>query len=188
MTKFWLIRHGQTDWNAIRRYQGSSDQPLNSIGLEQAKLAAERLIGKPITAVYSSDLKRAHTTAEMIAQVFALEVQLDRRLREVNLGDWEGMLFSDITEKYPEKLQERQDSPLMFRPPGNGETIGEVAERVLQVVQEIAAAHPDEEVCLVAHGLSLASLLCIARQKPLGEAYQCVLENAKPELIVWNGN
>ena len=96
MTEIWIVRHGQTDWNVEGRYQGQADRPLNAVGLAQAQQAAEQLRGRDFAAIYSSDLQRARVTAEIIAGQLGLPVQVDRRLREVNQGEWEGLLTADI--------------------------------------------------------------------------------------------
>lgn len=96
MTRLILVRHGETDWNVEGRYQGHSDVPLNARGRAQAARLAEALRGSDIRAIYSSDLARARETAEALAHATRLAVQHDPRLREIDQGDWEGMLFLEI--------------------------------------------------------------------------------------------
>ena len=90
-THFCLVRHGQTDWNVIGRYQGQSNVPLNQIGLQQAAETAENLAVDSFTALYSSDLLRTVQTAKAISVKLNLPIHLDTRLREINQGDWEGL-------------------------------------------------------------------------------------------------
>lgn len=187
MTWFWLVRHGQTDWNVAGRWQGQSPEapPLNAVGRAQAKDLAAFMRRRPWAALYSSDLRRAQETANFIAMGTAAPVIADPRLREVNLGAWEGLLGDEIAQHYPAELAERRAHPLEARPPGGGETAEEVVRRVRAAADEIAQRHPAEEVVIVSHGLALAALLCLARGRPLAEIYQHIPENAQPVRITW---
>lgn len=184
MTEIWIVRHGQTDWNVEGRYQGQADQPLNAVGLEQARRAADRLRGCDFAAIYSSDLQRAHVTAQIIAAELGLPVQVDRRLREVNQGEWEGMLTADIQQRYAEEWAARRADRLHAAPPG-GESLAQVAARVLAGVADIVNRHPDQKVLLVSHGLALAVVRCAAEGAPLTDAFQRIPENAEPMVVGW---
>ena len=183
-TIFWLLRHGQTDWNLEGRYTGQNDPPLNQTGLEDAARAARFLASRPLRAIYSSDLQRARLTAEIIAQATGRQVRLEPRLREVYLGEWEGQLFSDIRARYRAEILERELHPVNSRPPG-GETLAELWQRVRQVVAEIAARHPGEEVVLVSHGLTLAALIASTEDHDLSQAFKRLLPNAEPRRLEW---
>src|SRR5512133_3224959 len=143
MTEFWLVRHGQTDWNVHGRWQGQSPKApgLNEFGRTQALVVRDRLQNVPISIVYSSDLLRAQQTAELIAKPLGLSIMLETRLREMNLGEWEGMLASAVAEHYPREWEERERNALHARTPG-GEALHEVAERVIPAMDEIAHKHP----------------------------------------------
>ena len=183
-TIFWLVRHGQTDWNFEGRYQGQVDTPLNPTGILEAGLAARLLADRPFQAVYSSDLERARRTAEMIAQARHIPVLVDPRLREIRLGEWEGQLFDEIRARFPAEIEERKRNPLTFRPP-RGESIEEVWARVRQAVNEISRQNPGQEVVLVAHGIVVAVLLAYARDCDICQAYRWIPENAAPERLDW---
>jgi broad specificity phosphatase PhoE len=183
-TIFWLVRHGQTDWNLQGRFQGQADPSLNQTGLAEAARAAKILASRPLGAIYSSDLLRARQTAEIIARAAGAPLRLDARLREVALGEWEGQLFSAIKVRYPAEIQEREDHPLNSRPPG-GETLAELWLRVRLVVAEIAARHPGEEIALVSHGLTLAALIASMEDHDLALAFQRLPPNAEPRQLVW---
>jgi 2,3-bisphosphoglycerate-dependent phosphoglycerate mutase len=184
MTEFWLVRHGQTDWNIDERWQGHSDIPLNTAGVEQARLLAEKLTGQHFDTLYSSDLQRAAQTAEVIGASLGLAYQTDPRLREINLGQWEGMLVSDVRQQFPDAWKERQRDPLNARPPG-GETLPEVAARLEQAFTDIAHAYPAGKVLVVSHGLALKTMVCLAHRLPLGNAYNQPWDNATWQVIEW---
>jgi alpha-ribazole phosphatase len=184
-TRLWLIRHGETEWNLIGRYQGQTDIPLNEAGLAQAQALLPIFADLPIAAIYSSDLQRAATTAGILGAALGLPVTTDPALREVRLGAWEGMLFVDIPQQYPEDWEARRRDPVNALPPG-GESLGQVALRVTAAADRIARAHPGEQVVIVAHGLVLAAMRCLAKGLPLGEAYSQVPDNCRPEPVDWS--
>jgi alpha-ribazole phosphatase len=161
MTQLLLARHGETAWNAARRYQGQTDVPLNAVGRHQADALAQRLSGEEISAIYASDLQRAWETAAAIAAFHNLSIQADPRLREIRFGDWEGLTSEEIKERDPESLTAWYDDPLQASPPG-GETLNEVAQRAGAALAEITAHNPDKTVLIVAHGGILRVLLCLA--------------------------
>src|SRR3990172_6670891 len=155
MTDLILIRHGETDWNLEGRYTGQSDVPLNQGGVDQARRMAEELRGEPLAAIYSSDLARCTRTAELLAEVSGAPLRLDPRLREIDQGEWEGMLFEEIRSRFQQAWERRQQLPLEGSAPG-GETVGQLQARVLEALQEILTALPDQAVAVVSHGLALA--------------------------------
>lgn len=186
MTELWLVRHGQTDWNLAGRWQGqASDAPgLNDTGYAQALTIHEQLKGIEISAIYSSDLLRARQTAELIAKPMGLPVTLEPRLREINLGVWEGMPSEEIEAKYPRELAERARNPFRTRAP-NGESPSEVTERVLAAINEIADKHRNESILIVAHGISLAVIICHSEGFPMEDVYLHIPDNAQPYHVQW---
>jgi len=159
MTTLVLIRHGQTDWNVEGRWQGQADPPLNDRGREQARLVAEYQSQFGFVALHSSDLHRAMETAQIIGEELRLPVIPQPRLREINLGKWQGMLSADIEAQYPDEFRRWHTSPLMAHPP-DGEDVPALATRVLETVNEIIARHPRQRVGIVAHELPIAVVLC----------------------------
>ena len=184
MTQLILARHGATDWNLAGRYQGQADPPLNALGRQQAEALADVLAAAPLAAIYSSDLQRAHDTAQAVAARHGLAVRVEPRLREVNQGAWEGMLHADILAGYPEEWAARERDPLHARAPG-GESVAEVAARVIAAADDIARRRPAGPVLVVSHGLALACLLCEARNLPLQDAREHIPDNAVPLPISW---
>ena len=179
MNQLILLRHGQTAWNLEGRWQGHADPPLNSNGLEQAHQAADELKATHLSAIYSSDLQRARVTAEAIASFHNLPVKIDPRLRELNMGVWEGELVLDIPRLYPVAWADRQARPVDASPPG-GESVGQLAERVKRGIDAICLEHPQEPILIVSHGLALAAFLCLAQTRPLEEAFKSIPPNARP--------
>ena len=159
MTTVVLIRHGQTDWNVEGRWQGQADPPLNDRGREQAHHAAQYQRRFGIAALYSSDLRRAMETAQIIGAEMRLPVIPQPRLREINLGKWQGMLSADIEAQYPDEFRRWHTLPLTARPP-DGEDVPTLATRVLETVNEIIERHPRQRVGIVAHELPIAVVLC----------------------------
>ena len=154
----FLIRHGQTDWNIARRFQGQSDVPLNQTGRQQAKALADRLSAEHFDFVYSSDLQRAAESATIICRS---GFQSDARLREVNFGDWEGLTYDEIKSKHPEPLAAWETDIFKNAPP-NGETLEQLSARVRSMLDELYANYKEQTVLIVAHGGALQVLLCLA--------------------------
>lgn len=184
MTRLTLARHGQTDWNVAGRYQGQIDQPLNDEGRDQARALAEKLDGRTFDAIFSSDLQRATVTAAIVAGQLGVPLHLDSRLREVNLGEWEGMLISDIKVTYPREWKALARDSVNGRPP-QGESIAEVSQRMEQVADEIVRLWPDGHILVVSHGMALATLVAKANGVPLKDAHSLFPTNTAVIDIDW---
>lgn len=154
-----LLRHGQTDYNATGRMQGQMDTKLSKIGVAQAENAARYLATMGINYILSSDLSRAADTARIVASVCGVPMDVDERLRETNLGEWQGQSRDEVDEKYPgARLRWRHDA--RWAPPG-GEARLEVARRARTVINELMCTHlnwDDGAVLVVAHGGTIGSL------------------------------
>ena len=181
-TELLLVRHGQTDWNLEGRYQGRSDVALNEAGRKQAEWVAEDLAGRWIDAVYSSSLRRSLHTARAIAHPHGLEPRVDPRLDEINQGDWEGVVVSEIAERYPELFLQWGRDPRAVRPPG-GESIREVHDRVIDAVQEIALRHSGGTVCVVTHKTAIVVIRSHFRGLDLREEMSRMPGNATWESV-----
>ncbi|MRR29485.1 histidine phosphatase family protein [bacterium] len=184
MVEITLIRHGQTDWNAARRYQGQADIPLNQVGIDQAKTLALAISGEKYDAIYASDLSRAAKTAEILATTLKMPIHTDARLREICQGIWEGMSLDEVQEKYSEDFKHGFEDPAFSRAPG-GESVAEVAARMSAAADEIAARHPDGRILLVSHGLAVSTLYCQANGISLTQVYLYIPDNAVPLHVVW---
>jgi 2,3-bisphosphoglycerate-dependent phosphoglycerate mutase len=139
VTTLFLVRHGETDWNAEGRLQGHTDRPLSDYGRRQAQQLAGELENEELEAIYSSDLARAHETAEIVGERLGLPVVLDPDLREKDWGTWEGL-----------NAVERDHVEFV------GETTEAHEERILEALRRIAERHPgDRRVLVVTHGGSM---------------------------------
>jgi len=154
-----LVRHGETEWNRTGRCQGAADIDLNQNGKKQVRELARSLKDEDISAVYSSDLKRAMETAEEIASYHNLEVNIDRDFREMNQGEFEGMGFDEIRENYGHILKEWRESPETLKLP-DGESLTEVEQRAWRAFSKIHERHLGETVVTVSHNLTIITLLC----------------------------
>lgn len=160
-THLWLIRHGETVYNQEKRIQGRMDIPLNENGKEQAHLLAEWMRTQPVDAVYASDLKRAVATAEAIARVHGLTVNRLEELRERSFGDWEGITFEELKQRYPD-WEKVWDEGGCY----GVERYDELMKRIAEQWERIARKHPGAHVVVVGHGSSMhAGLMAIAKER-----------------------
>ncbi len=158
----YVIRHGETDWNAQRRIQGRSDIPLNAKGLELAQATAEAMKDIPFHAVYSSPLKRAVDTAEIILKDRPLPVILDDRIIEMGFGLFEGEVMSEDNPKLKgTAFMNFFCAPQLYIPPEGGESFAQVCQRTTEFLHELAARPELQEknVLVSSHGAAIKGLL-----------------------------
>jgi broad specificity phosphatase PhoE len=155
-TEILLIRHGETEWNRIWRFQGHADVPLSETGREQARRLAAHLAEETLHAVYSSDLIRARQTAEEIAGVHGLKVKTVKELRERDIGEWEGKTADEMAERFPDWIEVRLTGGKYGVEPTEA-----VKRRMLAVLEELAHKHLGERIAVVSHGMSLGAFLSV---------------------------
>ncbi|MDN6286521.1 histidine phosphatase family protein [Corynebacterium casei] len=156
-----LIRHGQTTYNATGRMQGHLDTQLSDEGVVQAESAGRLLQNQGITRILASDLSRAKVTAEIVGKQLGLDVEVDERMRETNLGQWQGMTSAEVDEQYPGARAIWRHDPT-WAPP-EGESRVDVAKRARPVIDEFMESYSDWDtntVLVVAHGGAIAALTC----------------------------
>jgi 2,3-bisphosphoglycerate-dependent phosphoglycerate mutase len=146
-----LVRHGETEWNHLRRIQGQIDVPLNPVGLRQADAIAQRLARRSLRALYTSDLRRASQTAAPIAAACGLVAQPDERLRERNFGEFQGSFYDELQRTSPQRHQRILSRDLEFDLEG-GETIPMLHRRVCEFFDELSSRHREGLVVVVTHG------------------------------------
>lgn len=154
MTIIFVIRHGETDWNILGRYQGQADPPLNSRGTQQAYQLADQLTQENINILYTSPLARAKETALILSQALGIQTREDPRLMEIHQGDWQTRLRSEIEDLYPDLFQKWQDDPWQVTPPG-GEHLQEVQRRVNSALDDISRSHNGERIGIVTHRIPI---------------------------------
>jgi 2,3-bisphosphoglycerate-dependent phosphoglycerate mutase len=153
-----FIRPGETDWNRMDRWQGWVASPLNTHGKRQAEALANFLRNIGLGALYSSDLKRAAETAAIIAQKLDYQPIYDERLRERNVGNWQGMTLEEVHQWYPEAYEAFAADPYGYQVPG-GESLKDVQARMKSAFDEIVGQAKAETIGVVSHTLSIRTLL-----------------------------
>jgi len=134
-----LARHGETDDNAADRFQGQLDPPLNDTGRAQSHALAHAMAGEGIVALYCSPLVRARETAEIVGARIGLEPILDERFMEADVGEWGGLLYSEVVAAHPGAFEAWREARPSFRFPG-GESVAEQRERVTAALDDVRAA------------------------------------------------
>ena len=158
MTQIILARHGETEWNLAEVFRGRIDVELNETGMKQAELLAEHLSDLKIDAVYSSPLKRALKTAEMIAGYHKLDVEVTAGLTDFDYGEWQGLPHQEVKDKYKELYAEWIKNPHRVKMPA-GESLTEVRKRAIAVVDNAIAKY-EGTVVLVSHRVVNKVLIC----------------------------
>ena len=162
-----LVRHGATDWNLQGRCQGSTDRELSEAGIRQAEQISASLSEEKFDAVYSSNLRRARQTAEIISRPHALPVRIEEDLRELDHGELEGLTFNEIKGRYGEFLNRWRTEPADIRVPG-GECLTDVAERSWNRLNGIVRRHPEaRRILAVSHNFPILGIVCRISNTPL---------------------
>jgi probable phosphoglycerate mutase len=187
VTRVLAIRHGETAWNRDARIQGQIDIPLNDTGLAQARRLAQALVEDTLAAVYSSDLLRAHQTAEAVAAAQGLVVQPDAGLRERHFGDFEGRTYHDIEADLPDLAQRWRRRDPDFGPPG-GEVLQAFFARSVAAIERIAAAHRGETIAVVCHGGVLDCLYRAATRLSLNAPRTWTVANASINRLLFTAD
>jgi len=153
------VRHGETDSNRQGLALGRADVSLNGTGRWQAERLAVALSTEPIVAVYSSPLSRTVDTAQPIASAHGLAVEIEAGLIEMDIGELDGLTFSEVRERYPDLLEAwvAHEGPSQAMP--GGERLVDVQERAADAVRSLAERHPDEAICVVTHNFVILSVL-----------------------------
>ena len=182
MTEIWLVRHGETPWNAERRVQGWEDIGLNETGVEQARALGRHIknltqAGQRLDAVYTSDLKRAHATAQTVADEVGLPLNIHKGVRERHFGVLQGLVYDEMDAHAPEAAAIWRARDPNAELPG-GESLGFFYARVVEAINEIAARHVDQRVMVVSHGGAMDIVWRHANQVSLQAQRQAPLLNA----------
>jgi broad specificity phosphatase PhoE len=159
MTEIYLVRHGQTEWNAQLIFRGRKDIPLNEVGHKQARALAGALKDRNIDAIYTSPLRRALETAQPVATLFDLEAVPVQGLIDINYGEWEGVSHDEIKRRYTHQYAQWEKRPELVQFP-QGETLDAVKERAFGALTDIARKNPARSVLIISHRVINKVLLC----------------------------
>jgi probable phosphoglycerate mutase len=157
-TRLIIIRYGETEWNLEGRIQGHLDSPLTETGRAQAGAIAGRLCEVDVNALYSSDLGRAYATAQIVSDKTGLETITDIRLRELNLGKFEGLTEEEVRKRFPEEYRYLKDSDPDYIYP-DGESKSQFSLRVISCLEELMGKHLGDQIVVITHGGALSRLI-----------------------------
>ena len=187
MTSLIVIRHGETDWNRQHRFQGQLDVPLNAIGQAQAARLAQRLADEPIDVLLASDLQRAHSTAQAVADLRGHGLQLAPLWREQGFGQLEGLDVPTIRSQHAALWDQWIRHEADYALPGGGESNTAFHDRVMRALQAVLAAHAGARVAVVTHGGVLDMLWRNAQGLSLSGPRQCEIPNTGINRLRWDG-
>jgi alpha-ribazole phosphatase len=177
-----MVRHGRTAWHAEGRYAGTADVPLDELGLEQARRVADNFNDSRIDVVYSSPLSRCLELAEMVARPHGLEVVIDERLREIDLGRWDGQMLEDIIKQDGEILRQWTRDPDSVTIP-DGETLASVQERSMSWYDEACARDSDGIILASSHGGPIRAVLAKVIGLPLSNIFRLTVDLASISVL-----
>ena len=183
-TRIIAIRHGETTWNVDTRIQGQLDIPLSANGRWQAERLGQALAKESLQAIYASDLARAWETAQYVARSTGVALTKEVGLHERGFGDFEGKTFAEIAELLPEQSMRWRKRDPLFAPAG-GESLTDLTSRVLTAVNRLAAAHPGEQIALVAHGGVMDVLYRAATHLDIQAPRTWTLGNTAINRLLW---
>jgi broad specificity phosphatase PhoE len=167
----YITRHGETEWNTEKRMQGWRDSNLTNKGKEHATRLGNRLKEVEFEAIYSSSSKRTEMTADLIRGNHEVPIILDERLREINMGIWEGETVSHIQANHPDEFHSFWNTPHLYQPLG-GERFDEVRNRVLNCISSIRDIHDSGNILIVTHSVVIKTLLAYFKNLPLERLWE----------------
>lgn len=186
--KFYLLRHGETEWNKLGKFQGLTDVSLNERGYSQARDSARAALQWEHAVIYASSLTRTVQVAEEIRRLTGAPVVTDPGLRELSLGDLEGVTGAEMRAGWPEVYDTWRDNPANVTMP-NGETLAQLQERAWQSILEIEQAHPDAPgVVVVSHNFTIRTIICALLDIPLHNFHRMSLGLGSVSTFESDGN
>jgi probable phosphoglycerate mutase len=180
----YLLRHGEIEQGEEKRFVGQIDLPLNETGFHQARVWQQKLTDKAFKKIYSSDLSRALQTAHIIAGEDRGKVQSLPALREINLGEWDGLPVADVHAHYPDEWQRRENDLVTFRHPG-GESFRDLAVRIGAVFNQIVQGI-EGDILIVGHAGVNRVILCQALGMDLANIFRLGQDYGSLNLLDWN--
>lgn len=182
--KIFLVRHGMTEWNFQRKWQGNVDIELNKIGIKQAENLAKRFQGESYVKVYSSPLKRAYATALPIAKNIDSQPLIIKEFEEANVSLWNGYNINDVKSKFKKEFELWSNDPWAFI--DGVESLAEVQQRGVKSVKKIIQENSDKNVVIVSHALLIRTIICWVLNLPLNQHRNFILDNASVTTFEYN--
>ncbi len=183
-----IVRHGESEWNKIGRYQGQEDTPLSELGRQQAEALARRLQREKLDAIYVSPLQRASNTARAIAEFHAdVPFHTEPALLEIHHGDWQGMYSPDVKAQYVAELREWQLYPTRSQMP-NGESFSNILKRVVDFKERLQNDHLNQTVLLSTHDVVVKILVADALGINMDRINRLWITNASISVIEYGND
>jgi probable phosphoglycerate mutase len=179
---FYIVRHGQTNWNILGKTQGHGNSDLTKSGESQARELAEAMVNYPIDYVYSSDLGRAVQTAEIVGEKIGIEVQKTTALREMGFGVWEGLLIEEIKKDHADTYDTWRNEPHLVNIP-EGETLHIIQERLDNFIKEINEKYDNKHILLVSHSVTVRVMLLSFLNSGMENIYRIKQDNTALNIV-----
>ncbi len=177
MVKLYIVRHAESEWNPIGRYQGLLDPGLSERGKRQANLLAKEFLSMDIAAIYSSPLKRTMDTATPLSESKNIQIIAEKRIIEIDHGVWSGMLVEEVKQEYPEDFEKWIKEPHKIKFP-EGESLIDVYERVKEFLYEIKQKHWNQTVFVFSHTVPIRAMYCALLDIDLSKFWSFGCDNA----------
>ncbi len=182
MLKLVVIRHAESEWNPIGRYQGLLDPDLTERGIEQAKRLAQALRQENISVLFASPLKRTFKTAKIIGETLGLEPIKEDRIIEINHGVWSGMFVEEVKEKFPKDFEMWLKEPHKVKFP-RGESLRDVLDRVKDFLSDILQNYNEKTIAIVSHTVPIRCLYCAVLDIDLSKFWSFGCDNASYSVV-----
>ena len=179
---FYIVRHGQTNWNILGKTQGHGNSDLTAKGIEQATELAESIVNYPIDYIYSSDLGRAVQTAQILGDKLNIEVKETEALREMGFGEWEGLLIDEIKANYANVYATWRNEPHLAQIPG-GETLHLIKDRVDSFIQSLNEKYDNKHILLVTHSVTVRVMLLAFLNSGMENIYRIKQDNTALNIV-----
>lgn len=179
---FYIVRHGQTNWNILGKTQGHGNSDLTAKGIEQATELAESIVNYPIDYIYSSDLGRAVQTAQILGDKLNIEVEETEALREMGFGEWEGLLIDEIKTNYANVYTTWRNEPHLAQIPG-GETLHLIKDRVDSFIQSLNEKYDNKHILLVTHSVTVRVMLLAFLNSGMENIYRIKQDNTALNIV-----
>jgi len=183
MLKLIIVRHAESQWNPLGRYQGLLDPELTERGKAQAEALAYELRKEEVTRIYSSPLKRTYQTAKILSDKLGVPLYREERVIEIDHGKWSGMLVDEVKEKYPEEFEMWIKEPHRIKFEG-GESLEDVLNRVREFLNHVRNKHEDETVVVVSHTVPIRCMYCALLDIDLSRFWSFGCDNASYTVVL----